>query len=343
AGEVNGRVSEARLLAAYTNLSRRLQYTAGIFQEPFYYGQSYLTELDQQSESFREDVILTRYVQRQAFGVAIYPLNRFTRAEFGARLTAVDRTEQFFSRKLSPLATDYFEEDSVLSHGSVTYAQPYFAWVSDNVLYGFSAPIMGRRYRFQVEPAVGRYQWIDYLADYRRYDPIIFNMLTVATRVMASVSVGRDADTLRKYIGYSSIVRGYERETFNSVANSCAPSASAQRARCSPLLGSRVLVGNIELRFPLVRRADIGGLLSLPPIEGLVFYDAGVAWFSGQKVRLRPGEVSDPQAVRSLLTSHGFGLRVNLFNFAILRWDYAIPHQAPVKDGYWRFSLGPSF
>jgi WD40 repeat protein len=343
AGEVNGRVSEARVLAAYTNLSRRLQYTAGIFQEPYYLGQSILTEIDPTKEEFQEDIIITRYVQRQLFGVGIYPLNRFTRFEFGARLTMVDRTEQRFSRRFSPLGSDVFEEESELNFPSVSYAQPYVAWVSDNVIYGFTAPIMGRRYRLQVEPAIGRYQWIDYLVDYRRYDPIIFNMFTVATRLMGSVSVGRDADTLRKYIGYSSIVRGYERETFSSNVNSCPPSASAQLARCSPLLGSRVMVGNVELRFPLVRRADIGGLISLPPIEGLVFFDAGIAWFGGQHVKLSAEKITDPQNVRTLLTSHGFGLRVNLFNFAILRWDYAIPHQAPVKDGFWRFSLGPSF
>jgi hypothetical protein len=33
---------------------------------------------------------------------------------------------------------------------------------------------------------------------------------------------------------------------------------------------------------------------------------------------------------------------VNLFNFALARWDYAIPLDIDRK-GFWTFSLGPSF
>ena len=48
--------------------------------------------------------------------------------------------------------------------------------------------------------------------------------------------------------------------------------------------------------------------------------------------------------LRHLLRSYGAGVRVNLFNFALLRWDYAIPLDGPWKgDGYWRFSIAPSF
>src|SRR4030095_1893143 len=34
AGQVNGRLSEAYLLAAYTSMGRRLQYTSGVLQQP---------------------------------------------------------------------------------------------------------------------------------------------------------------------------------------------------------------------------------------------------------------------------------------------------------------------
>jgi hypothetical protein len=78
----------------------------------------------------------------------------------------------------------------------------------------------------------------------------------------------------------------------------------------------------------------------------LAFFDAGLAWFGGQDVRLRgdSGNLRDPSVTRSLLRSYGFGVRVNLYGFALLRWDYAIPLDGPSrKQGYWRFSLGPSF
>jgi hypothetical protein len=53
--------------------------------------------------------------------------------------------------------------------------------------------------------------------------------------------------------------------------------------------------------------------------------------------------VDDPSTTRGLLTSHGFGIRINLFNYVVLRWDYAIPHDAPSKKGFWQFTLYPPF
>jgi hypothetical protein len=34
---------------------------------------------------------------------------------------------------------------------------------------------------------------------------------------------------------------------------------------------------------------------------------------------------------------------VNLFNIAILKWDYAKPLDVPGRKPNWTFSLGPSF
>jgi outer membrane protein assembly factor BamA len=161
------------------------------------------------------------------------------------------------------------------------------------------------------------------------------------------MSQGRDADSVRKFIGYPEILRGYDRESYRVEQGQCAQAGSGQSYRCLPLFGSRVAVVNAELRFPLVRRLDFGIIpITLPPIEAMTFFDAGLAWFSGQDVRLRgdSGNLRDPGVTRSLLRSYGFGVRVNLYNFALLRWDYAIPLDGPNrKDGYWRFSLGPSF
>ena len=98
-----------------------------------------------------------------------------------------------------------------------------------------------------------------------------------------------------------------------------------------------------ELRFPLLRTGTIGGVIPLPPIEGAIFYDVGAAWFTGQRMVWHRMRVTDPANVRGLLTSHGYSLRVNLFNYVILRWDYAIPSEAPNKHGYWQFSLYPPF
>ena len=124
----------------------------------------------------------------------------------------------------------------------------------------------------------------------------------------------------------------------NGTSNSAATCSLVQ------LLGSRIAIANAELRFPLVRRFDLGFLpVSLPPIDGLFFYDAGMAWSGGQQISLTQPDKYDFTRQRFPLRSYGYGIRVNLFNIAILRWDYAVPRDGFYKRGYWQFSIGPSY
>ncbi|HET7457913.1 MAG TPA: hypothetical protein VFJ74_09675, partial [Gemmatimonadaceae bacterium] len=351
-GQVNGRVSEAQLFAGYTNLSHHLQYTTGVMQAPYYvlYGQGY--GAGRAAGLLTEETDIVRYLVRDVFLVGMYPFSRFTRFELGTEFSNVDRAVQRIGRDViettgQPYSDYYYIEQKNLS--SFNYAAPFAGWVSDNALFGYTGPIMGRRYHFQVQPTIGSFRWIDYLADYRRYDPILFNFLTVATRVGADISVGRDEMALPKYLGSPQSnfwLRGYDRQNFFSTIG-CNQGTFGVNAACGApqMIGSRVVLASAELRFPLIRRFDLGLLpVSLPPLDGLIFYDAGMAWQGGQTAHfLRPPNDYDPALDRYLLTSYGAGLRLNLFNFALLRWDYAIPIDQPNHKGFWQFSLGPSF
>jgi outer membrane protein assembly factor BamA len=202
---------------------------------------------------------------------------------------------------------------------------------------------MGRRYRFQVTPVGGAYRWIEYLADYRRYDPVVFNYLTIATRLYADLSIGPDEEAFPKYIARPDFVRGYDRNS--SFYLSC-PVVGANPTNCSAvqLLGSRVAVANIEARFPLLRKVTLGfAPFDLQPVDGLFLYDAGLAWSSGQKVFGSRPDQYNVSVDRYPVRSYGAGLRVNLFNYAILRWDYAIPVDQNGRKGLWTWSLWPSF
>ena len=363
-GQVNGRPSEAQLFASYTNLSRRLQYTTGIYQVPYYFygGETTVpfvepgTLCEDEGSCGEQQITFLRYMIRQAFAVGMYPLNRFTRFEVGAEYSNIDRTifsygrifDQFgFLSNYEPRETDHA--------ASLNYAAPYAAYVSDNTLFGYTGPIMGRRFRVQIQQTLGSFHWTDYLLDYRRYDPILFNFLTIATRLSSSVAVGRDETALPKYIGNPASqfwLRGYDRQNyFNTLG--CNGGFGAAGCGSELLLGSRVAVASAEVRFPLIRRLDVGLLpISLPPLEGLVFFDAGTAWRGGQNLHFnRPprgseaGPGFDQTTDRYLLTSYGAGIRLNLFGFAIVRWDYAVPLDAPngVRKGFWQWSLGPNF
>ncbi|MEX2154878.1 MAG: hypothetical protein WD825_16165 [Gemmatimonadaceae bacterium] len=345
AGEVNGRVSESQAFFGYTNLGRRLQTSGGFSQFPYYFlsNDSLLPTDDPQIELEKQEI--TTYIARQLFASTSYPLNRFTRFELGGGLNNIGRQRLFLQRfVLDRSKVSEFTPDSVRKDPSLNYAEAHLAYVSDNTLFGYTGPISGRRYRFQVSPVVGGLNWVEYLADYRRYDAIIFNYLTLATRAYTSMSVGKDETQFMKYIARPDFVRGYDRN--NLLFLSC-PLVGASSVNCSAvhLLGSRVAVANAELRFPLVRRVELGLLpIALPPLDGLLFFDAGMAW-SNDKALYGSRPVNyDANKQRYPLRSYGFGLRLNLFNYAILRWDYAVPldHEGG-KRGFWTWSLWPSF
>ena len=346
-GEINGRLSEARLFIGYTNLSKRWQYSTGISQAPYYFlSGDTLYKPDPSSSQASEKQEITLFAARQAFAVTAYPINRFTRIEFGGGFNNVDRQRWFISRNVldNGRAAEPFKFDSIGRDPTLNYVDGQLAYVSDNTLFGYTGPIYGRRYRFQVSPVFGSFRWVEYLADYRRYDPILFNYLTIATRVYTSISVGRNETAFPKYIARPDFVRGYDRN--NSFYLTC-PIIGANTSNCSAvqLLGSRVAVANAELRFPLVRRFELGVLpITLPPLDGLFFYDIGAAWSKDQSLYLTRPANYDVAKQRYPLRSYGLGLRLNLFNYAIVRWDYAIPLDQPgSKRGFWTWSLWPSF
>jgi len=346
-GEVNGRIAEARMYIGYTNLAKRWQYTAGISQSPYYFlSGDTLYKPDPTTGNEPEKQEITTFVARQAFAVTSYPLNRFTRLEFGGGFNNVSRNRWYISRDIidNGRAAQPFHFDSTGHEPMLNYLDGQLAYVSDNTLFGYTGPIYGRRYRFQVSPVLGSFRWVEYLADYRRYDPILFNYLTVATRFYTSMSFGQNETAFPKYIARPDFVRGYDRN--NSFYLTC-PIIGANPSNCSAvqLLGSRVAVANAELRFPLVRRFELGVLpIALQPLDGLFFYDVGAAWSKDQSLYLSRPANYDLTKQRYPLRSYGMGLRLNLFNYAIVRWDYAIPLDQPGnKHGFWTWSLWPSF
>jgi Tol biopolymer transport system component len=341
AGSLNGRLSDAEGLAAYTNLGHRWQYMSGLLQEPYYYlNDERLIPVSATRAEHQQTVM--RVTIRQAFAISQYPLNRFTRFEAGLTYTQMDRSQIIFSRTLlsNGLSSAWYLYSQANQPG-LNFVQPTAAFVSDNALGGYTGPIAGRRYRFQFEPSLGSMHWLEYLADYRRYDPIIFNFLTVATRFQSRYVIGRDERQIPTYIGRPDFIRGYNRENYG--LGCLAFDASLTQCGANRLLGSRVAIFNAELRFPLIRRFDIGILpIGLPPVDGLIFYDAGMAWSGGQHVQLKRPAEGDSSDARFPLRSYGLGIRLNLFGIALARWDYAIPLDVN-RNRFWTFSLGQSF
>jgi WD40 repeat protein len=343
AGGLNGRLADAQIFAAYTSLHNRLQYITGALQEPYYFYSGDQLVGVPNTTIIKQQQIITRYVVRQGFAIGQYPLNRFTRFELGLSYNNIDRSRLIIERQIDTLAmrATPFYMGPTINDAGLNYVQPNVAYVSDNALFGYTGPIMGRRYRFQVMPTFGSFQWMEYIADYRRYDPILFNFITVATRFSTRMAVGRDELETPSYIGRPEMLRGYNRETCGQAM--ITGQLDVDTCAAARLIGSRVAFANAELRFPLVRQFYFAILpFPLPPVDGVAFYDIGMAWSGHNEVKSSMPESGDLSNVRYPLRSYGFGLRVNLFNFALARWDYAIPLNIDRK-GFWTFSLGPSF
>jgi hypothetical protein len=137
------------------------------------------------------------------------------------------------------------------------------------------------------------------------------------------------------YLGYPSLVRGYDVNTFD--VGDCTPSATSTCQEYDRLLGSRMLVLNGEVRIPAVGlftgNLDYGPV----PIELFVFGDAGVAWTLAE----RPSFVNDGS--RDWVRSAGFGARVNMFGFAIGEFNAVRAFDRPSKRWQFVFNFRPGF
>jgi hypothetical protein len=331
---VNGRLADFQFYAAYAYLAGRFQYQVGVQNVPFYYANGFACGTDN-----GDNVCIsatTRYLERSVFGTGIYPLNRFDRWEIGVGLNALNRQSIVVTTDYTQLTQSRLTIDL----GTKYYALPDIAYVSDNTLWGYFAPISGRRYRFEIQPAVGGFNWMGYLADYRRYDSFIFNKLILATHAAAYIKTGPDADSTRQYIAYSQAVRGFDGSNFFIDPTECV-NTGKPADYCNASIGSSAYYGSVELRAPFYR-GGAGSVIPVPPIELFVFADLGSTWFSGQTVVFQNQTNLDPLTTRGFLWSNGFGARINLFGAAIMSWAWVIPHDLGLHP-YIQFSLYAPF
>jgi len=231
--------------------------------------------------------------------------------------------------------------DPVTGSGpSVSYYGPQLALVHDNSIFGFVGPFTGSRWRLEVSPSFGAWKFTAGMVDWRRY--FFARPFTLALRGLFFGRFGRDGDLFPLFIGNTNLMRGY---TAGSILNNeCLTATTVGCPELDQLIGSRFAVANAELRFPLTRSLVLGFLpVGLPPVEGAIFYDAGLAWDSRSKLVWSRSSTDDAEVVRAPLRSWGGSIRMNLLGFVILRFDYTKPLSRPHNNPYWTVSLGPTF
>jgi hypothetical protein len=342
--QVNGRLDEAQALLAYGNASRRLNWIAAYEQYPtFFYSGSALVDSSGLPAAI---YTFTRYMTRRAFIETHRPFNRFRRLELGFRANDIGIARQDLIQTFDPLSGALIGEDVVTQGlGHFLYVQPSIAMVFDNSISLYVGPYLGRRSRFEYAPAFGEVQFHQILGDYRRYDRLL-GPFVLATRTMFFGRFGQDGEQFRLSISNPDFLRGY---TFGSLRDhECRTDDLGTFTGCAALdqvIGTRFAVFNAELRFPLFRTLALGFLpVWFPPVEGAIFFDAGIAWEKGSRLvwSREPGD--NPALVRQPLTSWGFSGRLNLLGFAVFRFDYTKPlSRAEGVPAYWTISIGPTF
>ncbi len=316
AGGINGRISEAQFLGLYVNQSHRLNWASGFSQDPLYfYGGSDWTRIeDPRRPGDSLDIFSTRirrFVIRDLFAESSYPFSRFNRVELGVH--AVNIAEATLALQTSyDAATGGFVDQQLVQGGgpSATFVQPSIAHVHD----------------------------------YRRY--VFFRPFTIAVRGMMFGRFGRDADRFPVFLGSPDLIRGYTAGSFRNHECVVNTQSSSQTgcADLDQLIGSKIAVANVELRFPLTRTLVLGFLpVGFPPIEGALFYDIGMAWNDASLVKWRRDASENPVLVRAPLRSWGGSIRANVFGLLIMRLDYTKPLDRGLKHSYWTISLGPTF
>jgi hypothetical protein len=350
-GSVNGRISEAQFLGVYVNQSRRFNWAGGFSQEPLYfYAGSRWDRRDYGGLGGLDsaDVFTTairRFVIRDGFVESYYPFSRFSRAELGLHAVNITDATLQLETGFDALSGQFLGQNYITEEGpSISYLQPSLALVHDNSLFGYVGPFAGSRSRLQVSPAFGTWQFTAGLVDYRRY--LYLRPFTLAVRGLMFGRYGRDAERFPVFLGTTELLRGYTYGSFRDNECIADPGSNSQTgcAELDQLIGSKVAVANVELRFPLTRSLVLGFLpIGFPPIEAALFYDVGIAWSEGSIIKGHRDAGENPVLVRAPLKSWGSSIRVNMLGLMILRFDYTKPIDRPLKKSYWTISLGPTF
>lgn len=363
AGNINGSLSDAMVYGGYGFYGRRTNLRFTFQQVPLYRYrgfQAFPLEVDGEVRDVAANVFL-RDVIRSLDAVLSYPFSTFRRVELGGRVSHFRRDylyRGYFQDTRAPLDHD----DHV---GSMLFGEPMVALVFDNALFGWTGPIAGRRSRIQLSRTEGDIRFNEVLVDARNYWN--YNQwLVLATRLVALTRFGPDSDRFSLFWGGPYFIRGYDGHTFPVGGRECAESRAAAGGTPSQcpvrdqLIGSSGAFLNAELRFPVITELRLGPLGQFPPVDGVLFYDMGLAWDervcstfdfdpttscagSSRPVSLvwerEAGQ--DPYFYRAPLSSWGVGLRMNVF-YAVLRLDYTFPLDR-ARGGLFSIAFGPSF
>ncbi|HEV2854069.1 MAG TPA: BamA/TamA family outer membrane protein [Thermoanaerobaculia bacterium] len=342
-----GELNEFGFQGYYLNQARRLQWGGAASHIPYISGFTTVTngtvELDGQlvPATIVEQLRQTITEDRADF-ITQYPFSLTQRLEASAGFTRIDFDNELLSAAIvGDQVIDRSNRNLPAPEGLQLY-QASLAFVGDSSYYGFTSPVRGRRYRFEVEPTFGDLEFQSLTADYRRY--FFFRPVTLAMRGLHFGRYGRDAESDRLtqlYVGRPTLVRGYELGDIGLSECTPVPGDTTACPEFDRLVGSRIAVANLELRLPLLGVEGYGLIrASFLPTDLNFFVDAGTAWSKG----ITPDVRFDRNSIdRIPVVSAGVSARILLGGFAVLEFYYAKPFQRPNESWVTGFLIAPGW
>jgi Tol biopolymer transport system component len=317
-------IDQSNVQAYYLNSERRTNYGVGVFHSKNFY-------IDNNDYLFSD-----RFYGFEGF--ISRPFSTFSRVELIGAEYFIDRRYLDFGDTRKPSSTQ-------VTTGTISL-------IHDNVLWGYTGPINGRRAKLSVSSGIDlfdsrklTFQSVEF--DYRKYWHIK-NAFSAAVRVSGGLSEGR---TPKRYFlgGTTNWIGSRTLDASVYEVENLYFSEVVTPLRGVPyygLSGDRYGLVNAEFRFPLVRLLALGFPLPLVlgNVMGVAFTDVGATWYGGDF----KGVVTDPngsQHLNDIHTGFGCGMRLNVLGFALLRYDIAWTTDfAKVSDRPSHyFSLGADF
>lgn len=344
--QAQGELKDVGGQAMYLNSGSRWNYGALVGHIPYLSGFTQLLRGpggEQIVQQQRERVYVS-----QGQLLTRYPFSTTRRFE-----ASVGYTRYAFDREIWQIAYDQFgnqisdlERQDLPSPDPLNFFEASAAFVGDNSYFGFTSPVSGSRFRFEVSPTIGTLNYTTALADYRRYflkQPFTFAMRGIHVGRYGSGASGISEDNQRimseLFLGWETLVRGYSQESFR--LTECKPTEGSPCPVYNRLSGTRIAVANFEMRIPLLGFSEFG-LIEFPyaPLEVAPFFDAGLAWRSGDAPVF---EFARESTERVPVFSTGLSARLNVLGYMVLEAYYAYPFQRPDEGWHVGFVMSPGW
>ncbi len=309
-------IEDSDVLLTYRYLKKRIDYGVGVFQFKNYLN----SRVSSIGETFIDYQLFTER-NYGLFALASYPFSTFTRADLEFQGFISER-EFFGTYREGSSGYEYY----VPTKSKRNLLQPTFSLVHDSAYFGSFGPVIGSRWMLSASRTIA-FSGDDIsrstlFADYRKYMPVFYRNY-LAVRGIAAMGIGDDPQIF--FLGGPLTMRGYDYLQFT---------------------GSRMLLFNVEYRYPLVDALIFGwpGRWGFQDIGGTFFLDAGSVWGKGRYVEALP-EWLVPRVVNDLAFYSDFGVGFYMrIGYLILNFQLGWPTDfSRTGDSVFHFFIGPQF